>query len=205
MQTDGGSVDWNERYLARGADAVSWFQAAPSMSLELVELLDVPTDAPVVDVGGGASTLVDELLHRRYEHVSVVDLSDAALQLARDRVGSDDRAAWMVADILDWQSDRPYGLWHDRAVFHFLVRRGDQRRYVESMRANLRPGAGVIIGTFAADGPTECSGFPVARYDVDALIGALGDGLRVVASRREEHVTPWGTIQPFTWLAGTYL
>lgn len=106
------------------------------------------------------------------------------------------------ADVLEWSPDRAFGLWHDRAVFHFLVDESDRRRYLEALRRSLEPGGAVVVGAFAPDGPDRCSGLPVERYSADDLVELLGSDFEVVAVRREEHVTPRGAIQPFTWLAG---
>jgi rhodanese-related sulfurtransferase/SAM-dependent methyltransferase len=191
---------WNQRYAEGGATRVSWYQPEPAMSLALVDHLQVPTKAPVIDVGGGASLLVDELLAGGYVDLTVLDISSTALEIARDRVGEAAPVRWICDDIMSWQPERQYALWHDRAVFHFLTDPGAQTRYLNIVSQALRPGGALIMATFAADGPERCSGLPVARYDVSELDRLL-DGFTVVASRREEHVTPSGAVQPFTWIA----
>jgi trans-aconitate methyltransferase len=172
------------------------------MSLELIERLDVGRSEPVVDVGGGTSALAGRLLGRGFSDVTVLDLSASALTSARTSLGAlADRVAWLEQDVLDWSPPRRYGLWHDRAVFHFLLDPSDRRQYVARLREALLPHGALVIGTFAPDGPDRCSGLPVARYSASELIAALGEGFTLVAARREEHRTPRGTIQPFTWVA----
>jgi hypothetical protein len=181
---------------------VSWYQPEPEMSLALIDRLGVPKPAPVIDVGGGASLLVDRLLARGYMDLDVLDLSLTALEIARRRLGSAAPVRWLHEDILTWQPDRRYALWHDRAVFHFLTNATDQATYLTTMRQTLGDSGALIIATFASDGPERCSGLPVARYDAIDLERLL-DGFTVVESSREEHVTPGGTVQPFTWIAAT--
>jgi rhodanese-related sulfurtransferase len=191
---------WNQRYADAGATRVSWYQPEPAMSLALVDHLVVTTTAPVIDVGGGASLLVDALLARGYVDLTVLDISSTALEIARQRVGEAARVRWICADIMSWQPERQYALWHDRAVFHFLTDLAEQTRYLDTVSRALDPGGAVIMATFAADGPERCSGLPVARYDAGELERRL-DGFTLVASRREEHITPTGAVQPFTWIA----
>lgn len=193
---------WNEAYAARGATGASWFQPVPTVSLALIEALGVETDARVVDVGGGASRLADELVARGFRDVTVLDVAETSLETVRDRLPSEAPVTLLVADALAWEPESRYDLWHDRAVFHFLVRDDERVSYLESMRAAIEPGGAAILGTFAADGPETCSGLPVRRHSVADLTAALGDAFELVEARREEHVTPRGTVQPFTWVAG---
>jgi len=193
------AAHWDDTYDARGSDDVSWFQAEPRLSLELIDALAVRRDAPVVDVGGGASLLVDRLADRGYDDLTVLDISAVALDLARRRLGDDAPVTWVASDVLAWAPDRPFGLWHDRAVFHFLTDPADRAAYLATLHAAVPDGA-VILATFAPDGPDTCSGLPVARYGPDDLAELL-DGFEVVETRRDVHVTPWGTEQPFTFVA----
>lgn len=203
------AAHWDAAYADRGTEGVSWFQPEPRVSLELLESLGVPRDTPVVDVGGGASLLVDRLLDLGYGDLTVLDVSGEALAAARTRVPGDAPVEWLRRDVLAWQPERPYGLWHDRAVFHFLVDAADRATYVGALRAATAPGALVVLATFAPDGPDRCSGLPVARYGVTDLAAVIngntgdpaGDDFTVVASRRELHTTPGGATQPFTWVA----
>jgi rhodanese-related sulfurtransferase/SAM-dependent methyltransferase len=191
---------WDRRYADAGATRVSWYQPEPAMSLALVDRLRVPKAAPVIDVGGGASLLVDELLARGYLDLSVLDVSSTALEIAHKRLGHAAPVLWICEDIMTWQPERRYALWHDRAVFHFLTDRAEKVRYMNVMRQALGPGGALVMATFAADGPERCSGLPVARYDASDL-ELLLDGFTVVESSREEHLTPGGAVQPFTWIA----
>jgi SAM-dependent methyltransferase len=193
---------WDAAYSTRGIERVSWFQAVPETSLELVHALDILADAAVIDVGGGASFLVDELLDRGYGDLTVLDLSAAALEATQRRLPAGGHVEFIRADLLEWEPDRHYDLWHDRAVFHFLVDDADKDGYVATLRRAVEPGGKVIVGTFAEDGPETCSGLPVDRYSTADLVAALGDGFDVLETRRERHVTPRGAVQPFTWVAG---
>lgn len=191
---------WNERYATVGADRVSWHQPTATVSLALVEGLDLPRGTPVLDVGGGASRFVDGLVSGGWTDVTVLDVSGAALAAARLRLSDSASVHWVEHDLLGWQPTRRYGLWHDRAVFHFLLEDVDRARYLGLLRAALLPGAHIVMGTFAEDGPEYCSGLPVARYSAASLAMALGTGAHVVRTSREVHVTPSGAAQPFTWL-----
>jgi len=191
---------WNERYATVGADRVSWHQPTATLSLELVEGLALPRETPVLDVGGGASRFVDGLVSGGWTDVTVLDVSGAALAAARVRLGDSAGVHWVEHDLLSWQPPRRYGLWHDRAVFHFLLEHDDRARYLALLRTSLLPGAHLVMGTFAEDGPEYCSGLPVARYSAGSLALALGAGVHVVRTGREVHVTPSGAEQPFTWL-----
>jgi SAM-dependent methyltransferase len=191
---------WTGVHLQRSTTDVSWYQAEPTVSLELLNAASAAPDNAILDVGGGASVLVDHLIQRGYRDLTVLDIAPPALDAARSRLGADARkATWIAADVLSWAPDRRYHIWHDRAVYHFLTMPMDQERYATVLRQALAPGGHAIIGTFAADGPETCSGLPVARYAPEAL-AAQFPGFRVRAHRREEHRTPSGTIQPFTWV-----
>jgi hypothetical protein len=198
-----GSVRfWDGLYRERGTEGVSWYQPAPETSLELIAALDVPSTAAVIDVGGGASLLVDALLERGFADVTLLDLSREALDAVALRLPSAAGAHLERADVLEWCPSRRYDVWHDRAVFHFLVHEQDRRRYLDVLRAATAPCAVVVLGTFAPDAPETCSGLPVVRYSVNALAAALGDEFQIAEVRREEHMTPRGMLQPFTWVAG---
>jgi len=187
---------WEAAYAGRGFDGVSWYQHVPRVSLELIAALGVPAGAAVIDVGGGASALVDHLVKQHFGDVSVLDLSAAALAEARRRVN------WLNEDLLLWRPERRFDVWHDRAVFHFLVATDERDAYLELLRSALRGDGCVVLATFAPDAPERCSGLPVARYTADELADLLGPGFELVATRREVHTTPTGNTQPFTWVAG---
>jgi SAM-dependent methyltransferase len=191
-------VHWENVYQTKGENEVSWYQASPAPSLDLIALAGLPRSAEIIDIGGGASRLVDGLLAEGFEHISVLDLSEAALSAAKARLGEKAAAVrWEVADVTTWEPSRTYDLWHDRAAFHFLTERTDQSAYVERLKKALKPGGWVIIGTFALDGPERCSGLPIVRYDAAALSAVLGPDFRVVDSRKHDHATPGGAVQRF--------
>lgn len=191
---------WNDVYRRRTPEGVSWYQAEASVSLALVDGLDLATRTPIIDIGGGASTFVDGLVARGYSDVTVLDVAQAALESARDRLPDQAAVEWLEQDLLRWTPTRRYGLWHDRAVFHFLTGREDQRRYVELLRRGVTGTGYVILATFSPDGPDRCSGLPVCRYGVPELAAKLGNEFEVVDARQEDHVTPGGKVQPFTWV-----
>ncbi|MDE2073830.1 MAG: class I SAM-dependent methyltransferase [Alphaproteobacteria bacterium] len=195
--SDDRQTHWENVYLAKADRDVSWYEGSPTLSLQLMADAGVSSDAVVVEVGGGASQLVDHLIAMGQAHVTVLDLSAAALGRARSRLGKKDRVNWVVSDITKWNPARRYDVWHDRAAFHFLTEPADQSAYLEVLRAALRPGGIVIIGTFAPDGPEKCSGLPVARQDAESLQALLGDDFRLLMSRRHEHHTPSGSVQKF--------
>jgi trans-aconitate methyltransferase len=192
---------WDEAYAARGAEGVSWYQAEAASSLELLDALGVRPDAAVIDIGGGASPFAARLVDRGFRDVSVLDISAEALAEARRRAGEGSPIRWLHEDLLAWRPECRYDLWHDRALLHFLVAPADRDRYLETLVAALRPHGSVIVGTFAPDAPDRCSGLPVTRYSAPELAALLGADFNVVATRREEHLTPAGKVQPFTWIA----
>lgn len=192
---------WQGVWTTKDPERVSWHEAEPVLSLEMIAALRLRKDAAIIDVGGGASMLVDRLQERGFVHLAVLDISGAALQLAAERLGPmGDDVTWIETDILDW-SPVPglFDLWHDRAVLHFLTDPADQARYVEVMRRALGPEATVILATFAPDGPEKCSGLPVRRHDAASLSALLGPEFRLVEERRQEHATPGGGSQMFQW------
>jgi len=192
---------WDAAYMVRGIESVSWFQEEPRISLELFDVLGIKTHAAVIDIGGGASPLVDRLLRRGYKDLTVLDVSRAALEAARLKLPADAPVTWIHQDLLAWQPDRQYDVWHDRAVFHFLVDPGDQALYRKLLQSALTPDGVVVLATFAPDGPEYCSGLPVGRYSASSLAAVLGQTFTIVEERREIHTTPAGVRQPFTWIA----
>jgi ubiquinone/menaquinone biosynthesis C-methylase UbiE len=197
-----GASHWDTVYGRDDLSTLSWHQREPAVSLELIDALGIGPGEAVVDVGGGVSPLAARLLDRGFADVTVVEIAEPALAAARERLG--DRASqvtWVREDVLAWRPERRFDLWHDRALLHFFVAEDDRRRYVETLRAVLAPGGDVVVAAFALDGPETCSGLPVARYDARGLAALLGGGLELVEQRREEHVTPAGRVQAFTWAA----
>jgi len=189
---------WDNVYATKGEKDVSWYQDNPTPSLELIALTGLSADAEIIDIGGGASRLVDNLLRNDFGRLTVLDLSNAALDAARKRLGeSAARVKWVVADVTTWQPSQTYDLWHDRAAFHFLTDQAPQSAYVEGLKTALKPAGFAIIGTFAPDGPGRCSGLPIVRYDATSLAARLGDEFELIDARRHEHTTPWGAVQRF--------
>lgn len=170
------------------------------MTFQLLDALEVSSTAAFIDVGGGESDLVDQLLVRNFSDVTVLDVSTEAIEAARRRVGADPRVTWLVDDLLTWKSERRYDVWHDRAVFHFLAE-SEIGVYRSLLDRTLASGGVVILATFALDGPAFCSGLPVLRYGPDDLMGVLGADFELVASSKEVHATPGGAEQTFTWIA----
>ena len=192
---------WNKVYSTKPPSGVSWFQPRATLSLELVQRAAPDRGSPIIDVGGGASTLVDGLLDAGYTDVTVLDISAAALERARDRLGAKGaRVKWIEADILTHHlPESEYAVWHDRAVFHFLTEEQDRRRYVERVTSAVRPNGDVIVASFAPDGPEKCSGLDVIRYSPETMHDEFGREFRLLDSVRENHVTPWGAEQAFVY------
>jgi SAM-dependent methyltransferase len=189
---------WEDVYTKKGETEVSWFQEKPTHSLELIELVGATPASSIIDIGGGASRLVDHLVDRAFDDVTVLDLSEAALQAARARLGiRADRVHWIPADATIWEPERAYDVWHDRAAFHFLTEERDRAAYSERLERGVRIGGHAIIATFALDGPEKCSGLPVMRYNPDTLARTLGRAFELIDSRRHAHATPWKSDQSF--------
>jgi 2-polyprenyl-3-methyl-5-hydroxy-6-metoxy-1,4-benzoquinol methylase len=190
---------WERIYRSRPADELSWFQTSPTTSVRLVEAA-VPGGGSVLDVGAGSSSLVDVLLSESFEDLTVLDVSGTALDAVRTRLAERGQHVHFVqADLLDWEPVRTFDVWHDRAVFHFLTGPEDRSRYVHVAAAAVRAAGTLIVATFASDGPTHCSGLPVSRYDAGELAAEFETSFDLVHSEREEHCTPAGVVQPFTW------
>jgi SAM-dependent methyltransferase len=192
---------WEQVYTTKPTTGVSWFQEHARQSVALIAQTGVAKAAGLIDVGGGASTLVDDLLAEGYSELSVLDLSDTALAAAKARLGARaGKVTWHVGDIT--QVDLPphaYAVWHDRAVFHFLTAPEDRAAYVRAVLRAVKPGGHVIVATFAQDGPDKCSGLPVMRYSPDGLHAEFGAPFTLLQQAREEHLTPFGTVQRFIY------
>ena len=194
---------WQRVYLERDTKTVSWFEDSPVASLEMLERANLKSASSVIDVGGGASALVDALLDRGCDNLTVLDISPAALELARARLGAAaERVTWLAADIT--RANLPqsaYDMWHDRAVFHFLTDISSRNAYVTALKTSLRPNGHALIAGFAPDGPLKCSGLDTARYDAAALLEVLGaDEFELLEQRRIQHITPSGGTQAFTYV-----
>jgi 2-polyprenyl-3-methyl-5-hydroxy-6-metoxy-1,4-benzoquinol methylase len=192
---------WEEVYETKESTEVSWFQKHPELSLQFIEGTGVDNSAQIIDVGGGASTLVDDLLNRNYQNITVLDISAAALQVAQTRIGSQANVVtWLEADITQVQLPQQfYDVWHDRAVFHFLTHAADRQKYVEAVMHSVKAGGHVIVATFGIDGPNRCSGLEIVRYNPVSLHDEFGNNFDLVHSTSESHVTPFGTEQKFIY------
>ena len=191
---------WNQVYQTKGSEDVSWYQRRPDLSLALIAASGLGKDAGIIDVGSGASTLVDFLLDDGHTRLAVIDLSGVALSHSRTRLGARaDRVEWFEADVTSFQPPHRFDLWHDRAVFHFLTAADDRRGYVATLRRTLQPGGTVVLSTFALDGPPQCSGLDVVHYDEPSILAELGAEFQPQEVRRETHVTPWQSEEQFIY------
>ncbi len=195
------TAHWDDRYRTAGADRVSWFEAQPHQSLALLQMVAAGPSSSVIDIGGGASLLAQCLVEQGYHDVSVLDISAEALDVAKKRLPRPDAVTWIKADLLEWVPDRHWQVWHDRALFHFLTEQRARAAYRALLHRAIAPGGAAIIATFDEDGPTSCSGLPVARYSPTQLIAEMGPGFTPIGCGGFEHVTPTGLTQKFTWVA----
>jgi SAM-dependent methyltransferase len=192
---------WEQIYAEKAPNAVSWFRPHLEKSLALIEQVAPNRSTSIIDVGGGESTLVDDLLAREYENITVLDISQGAIDANRNRLGAtSERVKWLVSDITQIELEPlVYDVWHDRAVFHFLTSTGDRAAYVRQVARSVRPGGHVIVSTFGPEGPVKCSGLDVVRYDAESLHQEFGVQFRLLESSKELHNTPFGTIQQFLY------
>ena len=192
---------WEKVYATKAPEAVSWYRPHLETSLALIERAAGRCSASIVDVGGGESTLVDDLLARGYQNITILDVSQTAIEVTKKRLGATaEQIHWLVADITESQLDLgAYDVWHDRAVFHFLTAVEHRTAYVRNVARAVRPGGHVIVSTFGPEGPTKCSGLDVIRYDAESLHDQFGMRFRLVESSRELHHTPFGSAQQFIY------
>ena len=192
---------WEKVYATKTPDAVSWYRRHLDRSLALIERAVPERSASIIDVGGGESTLVDDLLLRGYTNITVLDVSQGAIDVTRSRLGSAaDQVRWIAADITEVELEpRAYDLWHDRAVFHFLTVPEQRTAYVGQVARSVKPGGHVIVSAFGPEGPTKCSGLEVVRYDAESLHREFGGSFRLVESSTELHHTPFDTTQQFLY------
>jgi 2-polyprenyl-3-methyl-5-hydroxy-6-metoxy-1,4-benzoquinol methylase len=189
---------WESVYSTKGDTGVSWYQSEPRFSLELIRSVAPPARGRIIDVGGGASVLVDRLLDLPFEKIAVLDISETALSMAKSRLGErTSRVEWIAADITEAQNLGTFDVWHDRAVFHFLTDAADRRKYARLARKTVPEGGHLIIASFADDGPKRCSDLDVCRYNAETMAAELGEGFSLVREARETHTTPWGSSQAF--------
>jgi ubiquinone/menaquinone biosynthesis C-methylase UbiE len=192
---------WEQIYTTKPTNGVSWFQEHAEQSLQFIRATGVPLSASIIDVGGGSSTLFDDLLNSGYSALTVLDLSAAALAIAQKRLGSrSSEVQWIEANITNAALPASnYHVWHDRAVFHFLTEPQERHEYIEAVLRAVKPGGHVIVATFAEDGPTQCSGLPVRRYSPNELHAEFGAPFTLLQHTKEAHHTPFGTIQKFVY------
>jgi SAM-dependent methyltransferase len=192
---------WEKVYTANAPDSVSWYRAHLETSLALIERAAVARSASIIDIGGGESTLVDDLLYRGYKNLTVLDVSRTAIEVTKKRLGAaSEQVRWLLGDIVEIELEPlGYDLWHDRAVFHFLTAPERRLAYVRQVTRAVKPGGHVIVSTFGPEGPTKCSGLEVIRYDAKSLHGEFGGRFRLVESSKELHQTPLGTAQQFLY------
>ena len=196
----GRKAHWERVYATKSPEEVSWYQPVPALSLQLIEAAGILQDDPVLDVGGGASTLVDHLLESGFSDISVLDIASGAFGQSRARLGPlSDQVTWIVSDIIAFVPSRLYAVWHDRAVLHFLTNPQDRDRYVAVLRQALASGGHVVIATFGPDGPLKCSGLEIRRYSVEMLEELLGPEFELQECEIEDHHTPMNSTQQFLY------
>ena len=194
-------LHWQTVYLTKPATSVSWYRPHLDVSLELLSASGMTVDSRIIDIGGGASTLVDDLLARGLKRVSVLDVSEKALEITRKRLGERSLdVTWYVGDVLEVElPPQSFDLWHDRAVLHFLTDPADAARYSTVAAAAVAAGGHAVIGGFAPEGPARCSGLPVARRSADDIAAVMGPAFTLVDRRTEQHRTPSGAVQSFVY------
>lgn len=192
---------WETLYRANAPESLSWYRAHLETSVALIERAAEKRSAPIIDIGGGESTLVDDLLLRGYKNLTVLDVSQTAIDVTKRRLGpASQQVHWLLGDIVEMELEgRAYDVWHDRAVFHFLTTAKERRAYIHQVMHAVMPGGHVIISTFGPEGPTKCSGLEVMRYDAGTLHGEFGKHFRLLESRKELHETPFGNTQQFLY------
>ena len=193
-------LHWEKIYSEKSPLEVSWYQQEPRLSLNLIEQCQLEKSRPIIDVGGGASLLIDCLLQQGYEKPAVLDISEHALDVARQRLGKKAAAVeWFASDITEFIAPHPFALWHDRAVFHFLTEASDRKKYIHSLKTGLPVGGFLILAAFAIGGPTMCSGLNIVQYDANKLSRELGDEFELLEEKTETHLTPSGGEQLFNY------
>lgn len=191
---------WENIYHGKSPLEVSWFQKEPVLSLQLIHNTGLSTDAAIIDIGGGASVLVDHLVEQGFRHLAVLDISGTALNHTKQRLGpAAKQIEWLETDVTSFQASHQYDVWHDRAVFHFLTDAGDRKQYITTLKQTLKPGGNFIIAAFAIGGPTKCSGLDIVQYDARKLIAELGSGFTLVEEDSETHITPTKQEQQFAY------
>jgi len=198
QMSDDRKAHWEDVYSRKSPAEVSWYQPEPRKSLEFIAATGAAKDVAILDVGGGASTLVDCLLDAGYTNLSVLDIAATALRHSRARLGARaNDVTWIVADVTSFEPQQPYSVWHDRAVFHFLTSDADRLRYLAVLKTAVQRGGSMVLATFGPEGPLRCSGLDIQRYDKDQLLGLFGNDFKLESDEIESHQTPAGTTQQF--------
>jgi 2-polyprenyl-3-methyl-5-hydroxy-6-metoxy-1,4-benzoquinol methylase len=197
-------VHWENVYQTKSPMQVSWYQPKPTLSLELINRTNISKDQPIIDVGGGASVLVDYLYQEGFTNLAVLDIAGEAIALSQKRLGNlatniKTNIKWYISDVKQFQPEYQFSLWHDRAVFHFLTEPNDRQIYRQVLEQALKPNGHVIIATFALDGPVKCSGLDVIQYDAEKLVMELGDNFQLIETTSEIHITPAEKEQKFIY------
>ena len=196
---------WEKVYQSKDSTEVSWYQEYPDQSMRMIEKVVASKADSIIDVGGGASVLIDSLLQKEYSRLAVLDISAAALKCAQQRLCERaEKIEWIVADVTAFEPLHRFSLWHDRAVFHFLTAEADRKKYLAVLRKALEPDAHLVIATFAEDGPEMCSGLPVERYDSEKIVSTLGEEFELLEQQVETHTTPSGMEQKFNYFLLRY-
>lgn len=191
---------WDAIYADKSAQDVSWYQLTPTLSLTMINDCCCSKNDAIIDVGGGASVLVDHLLQQHYQQLSVLDISENALQYAKLRLGTQaDKIDWICADITTYTPPKPFSIWHDRAVFHFLTTASARKKYIQTLNKSLNSGSFLILAAFSIDGPKMCSGLDIVQYDLKKLHSELGPGFKLINQQSELHRTPDDNEQQFTY------
>jgi len=191
---------WEKVYQNKSPDEVGWYQPSPVLSLRLIANTHLALAAPIIDIGGGASTLVDELCGLGYRNISVLDVSASALAHAKHRCAEKgSKVHWYEEDVTCFKPPNRFALWHDRAVFHFLTNRSDRESYIKALKQSIEPGGHIIMMTFAIDGPKKCSGLDIVQYDADKMTSELGSGFELQETGFDIHLTPAGNQQKFAY------
>ncbi len=191
---------WEAVFATRAPQEMSWFQSSSKHSLELIERARIGARDGIIDVGGGCSSLIDQLLEYGYQDLSVLEISAKALEISRARLGlRAERISWIEADVTQFRAQRRFKLWHDRAVFHFMLQESEQRAYLKALRGALEVGGQLILAAFSPEGPKRCSGLEIRPYDEARIKETLGGEFELLESQREQHLTPAGKIQEFNY------
>jgi len=200
METSWRKYHWENIYQTKQLCEVSWYEQVPETSLQLIEETGIEKNAAIIDVGGGDSLLVDHLLQRGYKNITVLDISAAALERAKKRLGKDsEKVKWIEADAAKFNPTEKYDLWHDRAAFHFLTDEIDINNYIHTATNNVNPGGTVIIGTFSDGGPKKCSGIEIKQYSAQTLCEKFNVGFEKIKCFNVQHTTPFNTVQEFVF------